>query len=353
MLRFLIIVLLFSACAEKDLTMLDEAEKQKPYVNETYEISLALVDSIASFYYSGEKMELHPQTAAININENRIYIIDRFLYAILAFELDTFSDQSECIDYIPKPKGKGPDEFILPFDFIYDENRDLYYISDLMNYCIYVYDADFSEIDRIKLPIRPFRIAHSENYLFITIYDMAYGDKAVYAIDLNDRENHYGLFSPSNIGTRLEKEKRDRIMIAPIDDKDEHFFFTKSYPNFNIYEFKEEKIGRVFTSPSLVGIKLPKPELVIRENDRRLSAVLAFSDIHYEEDMLFVLSTLGWSEKLQIGRYIIIFDRDGNTLCEHKISPYDGGENIIRFDSQNDVLYYFRFGQIRKYKLER
>ena len=63
----------------------------------------------------------------------------------------------------------------------------------------------------------------------------------------------------------------------------------------------------------------------------------------------------GWGELAEakkLDRYILIFDEQGNTLCEHKITPYEGGEDKICFDEKNDILYYFRYNGIKKYKLE-
>jgi hypothetical protein len=55
-----------------------------------------------------------------------------------------------------------------------------------------------------------------------------------------------------------------------------------------------------------------------------------------------------------LDRYILIFDEEGNTLCEHKITPYEGSEDKICFDEKNNILYYFSSEsiKIRKYKLE-
>ncbi len=286
-----------------------------------------------------------------------ISILDRYSKAIISFNLDDFSNGQRCISYIKKGKGNGPDEFNLPSDIIFDEKRNLYYISDLLNYCIYVYNQDFFEIDRIKLKIRPYKIVISKKYLYVTPYENLNFKFMVEKIDLDSRVPKEGLLSSSIIGNELEKSGRNRIFLASINSDDSHFFLAKSYPNFNIYDYKNEKIVKVFTAPLLRNKRLPKPKFIIRENDRKVWGINSFSDFKYDnkDNLLFILTTNGWTElarKFGLNRYILIFNINGVCLSENKITPYEGVENSLCYDSKNGVLYYCGYSNIYKFKLE-
>jgi len=355
--RFYIIILclfvLNSACEKQELTLLDRAEKLKPYAKIKDILNMTMTDSIHYFMKDGEKTELSPLCTVINNNNNTINIIDRYLFAIISFKLDDFTNGSKPVFYVQKDKGKGPNDFSHPYCIVYDEKRDLYYISDMLNYSIYIYDTDFYEIDRFQIPFRPSKIVIYSNELFITSYDSPYNEFVLYTIDLDSYKAN-GLFALSKLGTQFEAQLRNQIMVAPLAKN--HNFVTKNYPNFNIYELKDDTILLTFTSPSLKGHKLPKPEMIIRDNDRRVWGLSAFTDLIYDDktNLLFVLTIRGWeelAEKLCIDRFILIFDQAGNCLAEYKFPNYGGGENSLCFDSKNEILYYIGFDHIKKFKL--
>ncbi len=351
------LIVLIISCGKNSGSLLDKAEKNKPYVNKKTIFSLILVYSICFYTKDNEKFEISPKAATINYHDNRIHILDRYQKAIISFNLDRFSDNQPCVSFIEKNKGKGPNEFNMPNDIIYDKTRDLYYISDLLNYCIYIYNSEFSEIDRIKLPIRPFKISLSKEFLFITPYfSLPIKNKIIEVVNLKTRKLEEGILASSETGTDLEKNFKNNVLIAPINYSDNDYFITKSYPNFNIYRLKNNQIIKTFTAPDLRNKIISRPSYIYKNNDRKVWGLNAFVDIIYDNDkkMLFVLTTSGWAElaeKLNIDRNILVFDQEGNLLCEHKIRPYGGGENNICFDSKNNVLYYLASSYIKKFKL--
>ncbi len=332
-----------------------KAEQKIPFVKVINSIHLALIDSISTFKYKDKEYDIAPLCATINYRENKFIYIDRYLKSIISFELDDFSNNQKCISFINKNNGKGPNEFIYPNDIIYNKEKNIYYVSDLLNYKIYIYDSFFQEKDRIKLPFRPAKIVCSKKYLYITPYDLPYED-IPYRIDIKSKTKQKGIFHISNIGNNFEKLMRNKIYIAPFNNTENTFFVVKNYPNFNIYKIVNKKIIKIFCSPDLKGKKLPKPTLIYKNNDKKIWGLSAFADIIFDSNdkLLFTLTTVGWKElaqKLKIHRYILIFDDNGNTLCEYKISPYEGGENSICYDSKNKILYYISSHYIKKFRI--
>ncbi len=353
-----IILLLLFSCTGKKGNILEEAENHKPYVKKNEKYNLVLIDTISYYFKNKEKLDISPVAAVVNQKKNIISILDRYQRAIVSFDADNFSNGVNCISFIQKNKGKGPDEFNMPNDIVYDEKRDLYYISDLQNFCVYVENSDFKEVQRIKLPFRPFRISISKNYLFVTPYfSLPQEDYIISGFNLNTLKFDKGLFKPIDKGTNLEKSVRNNILIAPVYSANKDYFVVKGYPNFNIYHIVDGKIVKTFTSPAFKKKILPKPKFIYRNNDKKIWGLNAFCDLIFDEktELLFALTTNGWkelAEKEKIGRYILVFDKNGNTLCQYQITPYEGGENSLCFDSQNMILYYLGGSSIRKFKLK-
>jgi hypothetical protein len=207
------------------------------------------------------------------------------------------------------------------------------------------------------LETRAYKISISDNYLYITNYGYTFSDYCVDRIDLNTRELVKGLFLQSNKGSQLEKNKKNAVHILAIDEKTPLYVAAREYPKFNLYFCNEDEVLKTFSSPSLYKKRMPKPKQIVVKGDRKTWGLSAFVSLDYSKSkgLIFALTTRGWTElaeEKKLDRYILIFDEEGNTLCEHKITPYEGGENKICFDEKNNILYYFSPTGIKKYKLE-
>lgn len=360
---FIVIFLIFfllSCTNNSELNLFDKADKGKVYVNRIdRSIKLQLLEEITEFTDEDNNLcPLTPRTGSICYNDSTIYVLDRGLQAIIVFKLDGFTNGLKYIKYSQKESGKGPDEFIYPSDIVYDNKRDLIYIADLNNYCIYFYNKNLHEIDRVMLETRPYKISISDDYLYITNYHYTYSDYCVDKIDLNNRNLVKGLFPKSNKGSQLERGGKNAVHIVAVEEKAPLYVAARQYPKFNLYLCNEDEVLKTFSSSSLYKRKLPKPKRIVVNGDRKVWGLNAFVSLDYSKskNLIFALTLNGWGELAEakkLDRYILIFDEQGNTLCEHKITPYEGGEDKICFDERNDILYYFRYGGIKKYKLLR
>jgi len=207
------------------------------------------------------------------------------------------------------------------------------------------------------LEIRPYKIFVSSNYLYITNYGYTYGDYCIERIDLDSLKLARGLFNISDKGNQLEINNKNTVQILVIDEKTPLYVAAREYPKFNLYFCNENEVLKTFSSPSLYKKQLPKPERIVVRGDRKIWGLNAFVSVDYSksQNLIFVLTTNGWGELAKtekLDRYILIFDRDGNTLCEHKIIPYEGGENDLCFDEKNNILYYFSPAGIKKYNVK-
>lgn len=349
---FILIIFCFSTITAKNIF---DSYKGKVYCNSEDSIQLELIEKIDSYQTESGSEEFSPKIVTLSKKNNQLIIFDQFEYQIIVFDLDSFTINAKPIKIIRKSKGKGPNDLVQPIDIIYDDIRDRLYIADQNNFRIYIYDNEFNEVKRIKLEVRPYRLFLSSDYLYITPYDSGI-EFCIGRIDLNTDELIDGLFEPSKKGSLLEKNARNKLFLVKIDSNENKFFVTKNYPDFSIYSVNSGNIEKTFCNPALHKKKLPKPEFVIRENDKKVWGISAFSDLEYSPAMklLFTLSTLGWTElaeKKGLNRYICIFDEEGNTLCEHKILPYDSGEDSIVFDEKNLIIYYATYNSIWKFKI--
>jgi hypothetical protein len=356
-------VLLFCANCSNNSTqnLFDKADGGKVYVNRSdRSIKLQLIEEITEYTDPENNIcPFTPRAGSICYKDSIIYILPRFEQSIIGFKLDEFHNGSKYIKYTQKESGKGPNEFIQPSDIVYDNKRDLIYIADLNNFCIYCYNKDLHEVDRVMLETRAYKISISDNYLYITNYTYTFSDYCVDRIDLNTRELVKGLFPLSNQGSQLEKNMKNAVHILAIDEEAPLYIAARQYPKFNLYFCNEDEVLKTFSSPSLYKKRLPKPKRIVVRGDRKTWGLNAFVSLDYSKSkgLIFALTTNGWgelAEEKKLDRYILIFDEEGNTLCEHKITPYEGGENKICFDEKNNILYYFSSEsmKIRKYKLE-
>lgn len=348
------------SCSDKSQgNLFDKADNGKVYVNRSdRSIKLQFLEEITEYTDAdGNVCPFSPHAGSICYKDSIMYVLDRFEKSVIGFKLDEFHNGSKYIKYTKKESGKGPGEFIIPFDIVYDNKRDLIYIADLNNFCIYFYNKDLQEIDREMLETRPYKISISDDYLYITNYGYTISDYCVEQIDLNTRKLVRGLFLKSNKGSQFEKNKKNAVHILTIDEKTPLYVAARQYPKFNLYFCNENEVLKTFSSPSLYKKKMPKPKQIVVDGDRKIWGLNTFVSLDHSKskNLIFALTTNGWpelAEDKKLDRYILIFDKDGNTLCEHKITPYEGGENNICFDEKNNILYYFNQSSIRKYKLE-
>lgn len=350
------ILIIFSFFSIKAENIFD-SYKEKVYCNSKDSMQLELIEKIDSYLSESGSEEFSPKIVTLSPKNNQLIIFDKFEYKIIIFDLNSFTNDTRPLKIIQKSKGKGPNDLVLPIDILYDDNRDRLYIADLNNYNICIYDNEFNEIKRIKLEFRPYRLFLSLNYLYITPYCSAI-DFCVGRIELNSDELIEGLFEPSKKGSFLEENKQNTLFTVNINENENKFFVTRNYPDFTIYSINSEKIEKAFCNPALINKKLPKPEFIMFENDKKVWGICAFSDLEYSPSMnlLFTLTTLGWTElakKKGLNRYICIFDEEGNTLCEHKILPYNSGEDSIVFDEKNLIIYYATYNSIWKFKIKK
>ncbi|MCK4654759.1 MAG: hypothetical protein KAU01_09975 [Candidatus Cloacimonetes bacterium] len=350
----LFIFIIFSFFSIKAENIFD-SYKKKVYCNSKDSMQLELIEKIDSYLSKSGSEEFMPKIVTLSQKNNQLIILDQFEYKIIIFNLNSFTNDTRPLKIIQKSKGKGPNDLVFPIDILYDDIRDRLYVADLNNYNIYIYDNEFNEIKRIKLEFRPYRLFLSLNYLYITPYDSAI-DFCVGRIDLNSDALIDGIFEPSKRGNLLEKKARNKLFTVNIDENENKFFVTCNYPDFTIYSINSENIEKAFCNPALIKKKLPKPKFIMFENDKKVWGISAFSDLEYSSSMnlLFTLTTLGWTElaeRKSLNRYICIFDEEGNTLCEHKILPYNSGEDSIVFDEKNFVIYYATYRSIWKFKI--
>ena len=130
--------------------LFDKADKGKVYVNNQEILTLKLMEEITE--YRDDTNEIHsfiPKAGTINYEDNLLYVLDRSGLSVIAFGLDGFGNNAQYITYSQKRSGKGPDEFNIPCDIVYDNNRDLLYLADLNNNCILCYNKNLQERDRI------------------------------------------------------------------------------------------------------------------------------------------------------------------------------------------------------------
>lgn len=345
-------------CSDKsNQNLFDIADKGRVYVNKSERnVTMKLLEEISEYTDADNNIcPFTPRAGSICYKDSTIYVLVRYELSIIVFKLAEFTNGSKYIKYTQKVKGKAPNEFNTPFDIVYDNKRDLIYIADLNNFCINFYNKDLHEIDRVMLEIRPYKISISDDYLYITNYQYTISDYCVDRIDLNTRELVKGLFLVSNKGSQLEKNTKNAVHILSIKDKTPLYVAARQYPKFNLYFCNEDGVLKTFSSPSLYKKKVPKPKMIKVRGDRKIWGLNTFVSLDNSQNLIFALTTNGWgelAESKELERYILIFDKDGNTLCEHKIIPYEGGENNICFDEKNNILYYFSPTGIKKYKLE-
>ncbi|MBS3742216.1 MAG: hypothetical protein KGY74_08860, partial [Candidatus Cloacimonetes bacterium] len=125
-----------------------------------------------------------------------------------------------------------------------------------------------------------------------------------------------------------------------------------------LYLCDKNNVYKTFSSPFLHNKKLPKPKTIIRKGKKKTWGISAFPSIDYsrENNLIFALTTMGWrelAEENDLFRAVIIFDEEGNTLCEHKIEPFKGGEDSICFHEASNTLFYFSYGCIKVYKIKK
>ena len=339
--------------------LFDKADKGRVYVNKIEKnVTLKLLEEITEYTDADNNVcPFTPSAGSICYKDSKIYVLVRYELSIMVFKLDEFTNGSKYLKSTQKESGKAPDEFNTPSDIVYDNKRDLLYIADKNNYCIYFYNKDLHEIDRVMLETRPYKISISDDYLYITNYGYTYSDYCVEKIDLNTRKLVKGLFPLSNKGSQLEKSLKNEVHIIAIYEKTPLYVAARQYPKFNLYLCNEDEVLKTFSSPSLYKKKLPKPKRIVVRGDRKIWGLNAFVSLDYSKskNLIFALTTQGWpelAESKKLDRYIIIFDEQGNTLCEHKIIPYKSGESKICIDEKKDILYYFSPTGIKKYKLE-
>jgi hypothetical protein len=339
-------------CSKQRNNIFDRADAQlNTYSNQVNQIEFEFIEEINSFTDEDNNiLEFSPTYGTINYAKSMIYIYDRFDLAFYVFDLDNFSDKSTPKKIIRKMKGKGPGELQWVKDFKYHNAENVFYISDLHNYSIYVYDLDFNEISRHKVDYRPFKISICKDGILVNSYDgMPTADFSIERISETGRK---GIFTTSDLYKDfIESSHANKIFANEISDS--LFVVGRTYPNFNLYICSANEVYKKFTSPEQLKTgTFPRPKIVQKDGERYQSALVAYQDIFFSEKTkrIITLSTGGdQAKKMNVDRYITIYDLSGNTIGQLKLDL--GGEDSILIDERNNIIYYFSRNKIAKYKM--
>jgi len=241
----------------------------------------------------------------------------------------------------------------MPIDIVYSKDNHLLYVADMMAYSIYIYDTNFEEIDRIKLPIRPYKLSLNKNILNISPYDYN-GKYCKLRIDLNTKIIEADIYT-SNKESDLAKAKQNTMLFSMIDENS--FFAIKQYPSFNIFKIENDSIRKIFCDPVLFKKKLPYPELKIFDNEKKHWTISPYIDIKYNQidKLLFTLTTVGWPQlqrEYNLKQYIVIYDSEGVSLCRFELPNQKATERSkLNYDSNTKILYCIYDSYIIKYKV--
>lgn len=182
---YIFIIVLFGCTDTKENQFLNSADFEK--ILQRSEITEFNLDDIEQetllpsviiddkFIKSGEKDIFLAFPTSCLFQENRYFISDRILNTII--EIDSSGNFIRKIGRM----GKAPKEFIEPFSI--KSNREYFFVQDIGNGRIQIFDKDFTYINSIKAAFMPFVQDFSLNLKMLLVPTEMYTFYDIYNID--------------------------------------------------------------------------------------------------------------------------------------------------------------------------
>ncbi|NOR46053.1 MAG: hypothetical protein GQ534_10760 [Candidatus Delongbacteria bacterium] len=304
---------------------------------------------VDNYYY-----DMQISTGTIDNRDSILYCYSKNSNSFYKCKIN-FSNILKPVLVTKKNIGQGPNDINYPFSMVYDKHTNIIYISDLLSRCIYFYNTNFDEIDRIQLEFRPSKLSLYRNKLSVVNYDGAlnsgYGGVE---INLNNKNltEIFTLTATLSNTLNIEFDINSVLMLSLLDS---NTYFVGNNFSYEIYKVSNENknIIKAFSTPNLKKGKLPKPKLLEDERGRYIQALVPYRDFSISNNLLFTLSTYG-STKLardnNLYSFISIYDLNGQYLCEFKLlNPIYKETACLSYDSNNKILYFFNGANIIKY----